>query len=333
MARARVYDVVNHAGRGPTNTSNHLLVSLSICEIDADVVQLTAEATLRLSNPTETLRIRQVLTNLFGKQMPGTIPARGIWRAKDQGGHTWTEHSDDYPLVVVDVAHNNAFKTAPLLEIASLPLNIGLDVATDNLDGYGYDSEKLFALCSGTLSDSRNQRSRRLTAEDLDQFKTLFRAAYLTDQALPQKFQVFVEQYDLVRKLPENSPYQFSSLVSLVDGILTHAPQPTDPTSSIGRQIRGKLRLLSRRDKTAPDPGSYFPRAKQKNNDAIAEIWKRLYELRSVIAHGGQPNFETGQLADLSSLARASDFVDTTVRMLLRILVTDPQFIDDLKNI
>ena len=163
-----MYDVIDHAQRGHTNASNHLLVSFAACEMDTDVVPLTAEATLRLSSPSETIRIRQVLWKLLGAQIPHTVPALGMWHPKSEGGHTWMPHLDDYPLVIVDVAHSSAIRSAQLLEIASLPLCIGLDVAIDDLDGYAYDSEWLFALCSGALSDSRSANPLRLSTNNVE---------------------------------------------------------------------------------------------------------------------------------------------------------------------
>jgi hypothetical protein len=82
----------------------------------------------------------------------------------------------------------------------------------------------------------------------------------------------------------------------IIESILTHKPDPKDPTDSLGRQVSAKMNLVRNRFELDIKPESYFT----KNQGQLGEfnkIWKNLYSVRSAIIHGDHVSFESGQYA------------------------------------
>lgn len=111
----------------------------------------------------------------------------------------------------------------------------------------------------------------------------------------------------------------------VIESLLTHRPDPKDPTDSIGRQIRSKMRLLGNR---MASPLNY-----QVFGDTdVAKIWPALYDYRSVLAHGGSPDFGSGKLSRLKDEETVITFLQTACRRLLCQAVEEPLLFLDLKE-
>ena len=112
---------------------------------------------------------------------------------------------------------------------------------------------------------------------------------------------------------------------TVVESLLTHRPDPKDPTDSITRQIRSKVRLLGNRMVPKLDYGAF----KEKDN---GNVWSSLYEYRSVLAHGGTPDFSRGKLKQLPSEQAVISFLQMACRRLLRHALLEPLLCADLKD-
>jgi hypothetical protein len=111
---------------------------------------------------------------------------------------------------------------------------------------------------------------------------------------------------------------------AILESVLTHAPKPSDPYDSITRQIKAKVALLNNRWQPKLD---YSPFAGATPDT----IWSRMYEYRSRLAHGGDPDFNKGALAVLGGREQALLLVKNTVKSLGRQLLVEPELIDDLR--
>lgn len=111
----------------------------------------------------------------------------------------------------------------------------------------------------------------------------------------------------------------------VIESLLTHRPDPKDPTDSIGRQIRSKMKLLGNRMASALDYRVF-------SEVEVGKVWSLLYDYRSALAHGGLPDFKSGKLQRLRDEQTVILFLQTACRRLLRQAVIEPSLCADLKD-
>jgi hypothetical protein len=131
--------------------------------------------------------------------------------------------------------------------------------------------------------------------------------------------------FDASNLLVHHQDAQCLALFSIIEMLLTHKPDAKDPGDSITRQIRNKIPLINRRFDRPIDFGETFAAKPEK-------VWTLLYEFRSAIAHGGEPDFEKGLVA-LGSYEKALNFLVHVVKALIRHSLREPQLMRDLKGV
>jgi len=110
---------------------------------------------------------------------------------------------------------------------------------------------------------------------------------------------------------------------ALIEALITHDPHKFG--DSLNHQLSTKMPLLMRRWPCPLDPACFFP------IQDLRTVWKRLYELRSIIAHGGKPDFTKNRLRDLRSGYAAYQFVRAALKRLIIQTFHEPQLVNDLK--
>ena len=127
-----------------------------------------------------------------------------------------------------------------------------------------------------------------------------------------------------LKALPHKSPLRFLGYFAMLESLLTHPPKPTDPYDSITRQVKKKLALLDHR---WPCKIEYSPFGGARPET----IWSKMYSYRSLLAHGGVPNFQ-GELAALKSHELALKLIKETVKAVVRHVLAEPQLLLDLRD-
>lgn len=135
------------------------------------------------------------------------------------------------------------------------------------------------------------------------------------------RFTRTLQQLDSLRPA---SPLTFLGFFAVLEGLLTHAPEPKDPLDSITRQITTKVALLDRRFRFPLDFGAF-------GNTPQKTIWKKMYAYRSCLAHGGIPDF-AGELQTLVNDNTALGLLKQTVKAVLRQALIEPELIVDLRE-
>ena len=127
-----------------------------------------------------------------------------------------------------------------------------------------------------------------------------------------------------LRSLDADSDMAFLGYFTILESLLVHKPDPKDPTDSITRQVKKKVALLDNR---------WVPKIDYSTFSGIAPeaIWGKMYDLRSVIAHGDVPNFKGG-LKSLRDFRNAQSLLMCTVRSIARYALDEPQLILDLRE-
>ena len=113
------------------------------------------------------------------------------------------------------------------------------------------------------------------------------------------------------------------ALFSVLESVITHNPR--GEFDSIGHQIRTKIALVENRADLKLDYSVL-------GNTPPETIWKKLYELRSNIAHGSPVSF-SGKLKVLDDAYIVERFMFSVLKTILRFAVKEPQLVTDLKAV
>lgn len=132
-------------------------------------------------------------------------------------------------------------------------------------------------------------------------------------------------RFHYLRDLHDQSDFMVIGLFSAIESLITHAPKLTEPMDSLTHQMKTKMSLLRNRFQR---PLDYEPFFGIRDGD---KVWGKLYEYRSLVAHGEQPNFET-VLKLLRSSQNAIAFLREAAKLLILQALNEPQLIADLKN-
>jgi hypothetical protein len=127
-------------------------------------------------------------------------------------------------------------------------------------------------------------------------------------------------------QLKRNPQHELRTLgyFALLESLVTHIPEPEDPYSSITRQLKKKLTLLNRRFN---HPLDYSP----FGNTPPETVWGKMYSYRSLIAHGGTPEFK-GDLQLLQSPEVALKLVKDAVREVTTLALQEADLVLDLRE-
>jgi len=128
-----------------------------------------------------------------------------------------------------------------------------------------------------------------------------------------------------LKTLPQESPLRFLGYFALLESLLTHLPNPSDPYESITRQVKQKIALLDNRWTPKLDYGPFGGTPAEK-------VWTKVYAYRSNLAHGGKPDFTRGELAALAGPEQALLLVKETVKAVVRHALIEPQLLVNLRD-
>ena len=129
-------------------------------------------------------------------------------------------------------------------------------------------------------------------------------------------------QFRLVSCNPAHTLYPLG-LFAVLELLLTHDPHGN--YDSLSHQIRTKIPLLERRF-DCPIDYSVFTDSKKET------VWKKLYEYRSAIAHGGALQFDRG-LSVLKDAPVARGFLEEATKAVLRHALKEPELVLDLRSV
>jgi len=134
--------------------------------------------------------------------------------------------------------------------------------------------------------------------------------------------------FELLPHMPGHvaSMFEVLGLFMIIEMLLTHQPDPKDPTDSLNRQVRNKVPFVFERMGRQIDY-SAFGDAKPKS------VWAALYAYRSAFAHGNKIDFKSPDLRLLKNEGIANAFLSEVTRMLIRFSLDDPKLFEGLKEI
>ncbi len=170
--------------------------------------------------------------------------------------------------------------------------------------------------------------AKRLTEGDLSQIRQNYEAV----KKLPEDLGDIGRTLRLIRELRRldlASDFRAIGLFTAIETLLVHNPSGVDAHDSINHQVASKIPLLQRRFPRPVDFSSFFPKMVLKQPSAET-AWRRLYDYRSRVVHGGPLDGRLKELRDSSG--RVNEFLWETVKCLIQLGLEDPQFLADLKR-
>jgi len=137
-----------------------------------------------------------------------------------------------------------------------------------------------------------------------------------------------INLFNEIRYIRRNHQFRILGLFSTIESLLTHNPYKTRDNmtlTSITKQIQTKIPLVENQFNLSHLYKYHFGGANKET------VWKKLYDLRSSLAHGTKHTFD-GDLQILKDMSRVQHFLYDCTRSLLANSLQNPQLITDLKR-
>ena len=209
--------------------------------------------------------------------------------------------------------------------MAPCELEVAFTILRDHVAGPGHGIAYIPGRLFHVLESADRDKAffNRLSRDDLDTVAGIHQKLQAYDESLINVGR-FVQQISDLKALPHESPLRFLGYFTILESLLTHAPELTDPYESLRRQVKKKVALLEHR---WANPLDYAPFGKTLPDT----IWSKMYDYRSDLAHGREPSF-TGRLRVLGNHARALRLIKETVKLTIRHALEEPQLLVDLRG-
>lgn len=169
-------------------------------------------------------------------------------------------------------------------------------------------------MAAGSLED-RAQYSH----EDLLEFKSLF--SILVSLDVESRYNGVLQLFHGTDNIPRQSNLLTLSYFSTLEALLTNGRSEGE---SITNQLIYKTTLLLNMSGTI-DHTTLFQGINYE------KLWKKLYKLRSCIAHGNKFDFKN-ELASLKDIDTVNIYLDKVVQKLIIFSIKNQKLVDDLKQ-
>jgi len=189
-------------------------------------------------------------------------------------------------------------------------------------DSFGWHAQHLHTYFND--HDRKIIEPKKITSPDLQ----LAGECYLKIKELPKKYPHIkraFRRFDTLRSVPLASELTVIGLFSVIESLLTHAPNNNDPTDSLVRQIKHKMPLVRKRFRRPIDHSTFF------NGINEDTLWGKLYAFRSKIVHGESADI-SGKLLVLKNQRTVIKFLREIVKLLLIQSLCEPILLTDLKE-
>jgi hypothetical protein len=164
-----------------------------------------------------------------------------------------------------------------------------------------------------------------ITPAELGQIGANFSLVEAAEKQNPKTYKL-AQQFASLKSLPRKSDMQVLGYFSILEALFTHKPKLNE-ADSLTHQIRTKMPMLSARffDRQLDYTGQF-------GNTPPETIWKALYDYRSKLAHGDQPDIKA-DFQSLRDFPTAVKFLKEAVKLSLLLGLKDPDLLEYLKKI
>ncbi|MGD8165353.1 hypothetical protein [Pantoea sp. FN0307] len=191
-----------------------------------------------------------------------------------------------------------------------------------------YSDETETSICARSLSSysdltlmtmGSHEDRAEYTQEQLIEFKDIF--LKLINLNSKSRYKGILQLFYGIDSIPRQSNLLTLSYFSTLEALLTNGRTAGE---SITNQLIYKTQLLLNMSGTV-DHQHLF------NGLNYGTLWKKLYQLRSDIAHGNEIDFKK-TLSPLKDIDTVNIYLDMVIQKLLRFSLNHPEMVDDLKK-
>lgn len=197
-----------------------------------------------------------------------------------------------------------------ILDYSLSLLESGLDLGVALIqqdDRIGYSAE--FGASFFSPDRFNPLHCRLLTCNDINEIREIINKVMDNDSTNIQRA---MEMYFLSQHISRSNDVKVLLLFTAIEAILTHQPQTKDLYDTLTHQITTKLKLLTPRFSTRIDSPVYFGSVSHE------KLWKKLYGLRSSIAHGSRPDFSSSEFRALENWGTVLTYLYLIVKTLIK---------------
>jgi hypothetical protein len=211
-------------------------------------------------------------------------------------------------------------------DLAPVELEVGHSILYQEFDGkVGYAVGRQPGRTLHVLEGAMDNKSFfvDVSAADVEAIQTIHRQLQQHDHRLVDLKRLATRLSEL-KSLRHSSPLRFLGYFAILESLLTHPPQLSDPYDSITRQVKKKIALLDHR---WPRPLDYSPFGGAPPD----AVWSKMYAYRSAVAHGVASDFAR-DFRVLKSADTALALIKETVKAVVRQALFEPQLLLDLRE-
>lgn len=217
--------------------------------------------------------------------------------------------------------------------ISDYGLNVGLrcddwgsfDIQINSKEPYNEYPLKLYYE-NGILKFRDYQKDVNLSKDSMEHIRDIYHLLKNHDEKKFGFITKSIEEYKNLLTIPRSSSLLLVGLFSLLELLLTHDDR--NPSASrISWQLQKKIALLNNQFEKRIDFASHFNCSKDTKEETIIE---RLYQKRSLIAHGNQGDFSK----DLQIINKGDEisFLRLLIRKTISYALKNPQIVSDLRE-
>ncbi len=163
-----------------------------------------------------------------------------------------------------------------------------------------------------------------LSLSDIDRLNGLIELVQQVSANYPS-IRRSLDLFHRATRLDKSEGLAVLGLFTAIESLITHKQRSSESGDSLRHQVSKKMPLLQNRLDVAFSGAAYFGEMSENT------MWAKLYDYRSCVAHGSEPNFEK-ELAALRRPACVYDFLRAAAKATLRQALREPQLLMDLKE-
>jgi hypothetical protein len=152
-------------------------------------------------------------------------------------------------------------------------------------------------------------------------------------RGFPSEIIKIIHMFTSLDNLPDSSQFKVLGYFAVIEGLLSHCPQPSDRMDSIQRQLIRNINLLNNRLKKI-DREIMFS---DFGNTKPEKVLSKLYAYRSSIAHGGNVESPIDDIGKIRTGGKTADhlwihdWLRTMTKKLILAAIVEPDLVSDLK--
>lgn len=289
-------------------------------------IEIIAEHTFRKAKNNEIRRIKKLLNELLGSKFYGYPYEIDILFEKQNGNSKsfkpkkLPEGQWRYYVIEFKGSNDNIFNLETAANICSTEIHCNVQFIGKSATQY--NSTHLFQYFNN-LKYIPAEGIETLDEEKLKEIQNIYSKTLVIEKEHPDIKRSVEMFYDL-NCLPPQTDLVSLGLFAVIESIITHQPK-TEAGDSLRHQIKTKIPLLSNRFNKKINYSCFLDKSK------VDTIWSKLYDYRSIIAHGGKIDF-SGKLKILKDKKTVVTFLRDITKLLLRHAILEPQLYMDLRK-